>query len=336
MLPATILLLAIGVIGAFDIAYFHTWRGALTKRPECRSEATVHVIRGFVYAAQFLLIPNVRLYGAWYAALVALFVIDAAVAMTDVLLEPKSRESQGGLPRAEYLIHIVLSVLVGALLWSVFTTTWGDWNAPTDIRIAPHLFWPTTVMAAGSIAVSLLEALSLWESTWRPPSPLHVSVKLKTSLEALWNFTQDHHRHPTWDHRFTKIVMLANEIKTGTQMRYEKNVLGLTIRGFGRYKLHKPMQQSTFEFWSSDPRSLIRRGAGLWRYTPASNGTIAFATSYTYEVRWGLLGRVIDRLIFRPAMQWYTEQSFRRLARDHFPEGASRVWGARDGKPELA
>ena len=64
----TCLLIAIGFIGAFDIAYFHAWRAALTKRPECRAEATVHVIRGFVYGAQFLIIPNMRLLGAWYFA----------------------------------------------------------------------------------------------------------------------------------------------------------------------------------------------------------------------------------------------------------------------------
>ncbi len=51
---ATGLLAAIGVIGAFDIAYFHTWKGRLTTRPECRAEAIVHVLRGFVYAAQFV------------------------------------------------------------------------------------------------------------------------------------------------------------------------------------------------------------------------------------------------------------------------------------------
>jgi hypothetical protein len=119
-------------------------------------------------------------------------------------------------------------------------------------------------------------------------------------------------------------------------MRYEKSVLGLTIRGFGRYKLHKPMQQSTFEFWSDDPRSLIRRGVGLWRYTPVGDGTIEFATSYTYDVRWGALGRALDRVAFRPALQWLTEASFRRLARNHFPGGASRVYGALDGKPEPA
>ena len=127
MLTASCFLIAIGLLGAFDIAWFHTWRGQLTRRAECRSESVVHVARGFVYAAQFLVVPNLRFHGRWHLALVALFVVDAAIAVTDVLLEPGSRAKQGGLRPAEYLIHIVLSVLVGGLLHAVFSATWGDW-----------------------------------------------------------------------------------------------------------------------------------------------------------------------------------------------------------------
>ena len=222
--------------------------------------------------------------------------------------------------------------LVGGLLHTVFSITWGDWTGASEIEVTGALpGWIRilmALMAAGSVLVALAEALSLWESTWPAPKPIHVKVRLKTSLEALWALTQDHRLHPTWDHRFSHIEMLAAEIRTGTQMLYEKKLLGMTVRGFGRYKLHKPMQQSTFEFWSDDWRSLIRRGAGLWRYTPVDGQTIEFATSYTYEVRWGLAGRWIDRLAFRPAFQWFTEQSFKRLARRYFPEGASKVLGA--------
>jgi hypothetical protein len=131
--------------------------------------------------------------------------------------------------------------------------------------------------------------------------------------------------------------MLAGTIETGTTMLYERSLLGLTIRGHGRYKLHRPLRQSTFEFWSDDPRSLLRRGVGLWLYTPLGDGTVRFSTSYTYEVRWGILGRVIDRLVFRPFFQRETERSFRRLAERYFPEGASRVAGVcnrRRRKPE--
>ena len=108
-------------------------------------------------------------------------------------------------------------------------------------------------------------------------------------------------------------------------------MLGVTIGGWGRYALHKPMRQSTFAFGSDDPRSLIARGAGLWLYSDVGDGRVEMSTSYTYEVRWGVFGRLFDRLVFRPLFQLYTEASFRRLARDYFGERRPLVLG-RDGR----
>ena len=116
-------------------------------------------------------------------------------------------------------------------------------------------------------------------------------------------------------------------------MRYEKRLPGFTIRGFGRYKLHRFQRQSTFEFWSDDRRSLIRRGTGLWLYREIPGGT-EFATSYDYAPRWGTFGRVIDRYLFRPMFQRYTEASFRRLARRYFSERRPVVLGAEGRRPK--
>jgi hypothetical protein len=55
---------------------------------------------------------------------------------------------------------------------------------------------------------------------------------------------------------------------------------------------------------------------------------VEFSTSYTYEVRWGAFGRAFDRFVFRPLFQAFTEQSFRRLARDFFGVERPRVLGA--------
>jgi hypothetical protein len=200
-------------------------------------------------------------------------------------------------------------------------------EVPSWLRLA------LAAMGAGSALVALVEALVLVEQRLPRPGPLHVAVRLRTSIKALWDLTQDHRIHPEWDHRFSRIEMLAGEIRTGTEMRYERAVLGMVIRGFGRYKLHRPQKQSTFEFWSDDPRSLIRRGVGLWLYRAASEGLVEFRTSYTYDVRWGTLGRLLDRLVFRRFFQRETERSFRRLARRYFPEGASAVAGAEGRKP---
>ena len=40
---------------------------------------------------------------------------------------------------------------------------------------------------------------------------------------------------------------------------------------------------------------------------------VRFITRYDYEVRWGLIGRALDRLVVRPLMGWATAWSFDRL-----------------------
>jgi hypothetical protein len=352
MLAATVLLVLIGLLGAFDIAYFHTYRGRLVDRPESRREAWLHVARGLVYALQFLAVPNLRLTGGFFALLAIVFALDVAIAAADVLEEPRSRASQGGLSGGEYLMHVVLSVLVGAMLSCVVSAT-ARWPfEPSAFAYEPHApAWLRALaglMAAGSALVSAVEALALIERGLPPPAPLHVRVRLGAPPARVWAVTQDHRLHPAWDRRFDRIVMRHEgergahrapagvpdpRVGPGTEMRYEKRVFGLTICGFGRYKLHRPMRQSTFEFWSDDRRSLIRRGVGLWLYEPLPGGGTEFSTSYTYEVRWGALGRVIDRWVFRPLFQRYTEQSFRRLARGWFGERRPRVLGREGRRP---
>lgn len=336
MSTASILLVAIGLLGAFDVAWFHTRRARLTARPECRREAWLHVVRGVVYAAQFLLVPNVRFAGAWVLALGALFVVDATVAALDVLEEPRSREAQGGLPAGEYLMHVVLSVLVGAMLHAVASDAWAARALPTSVTLAANA--PAAVrallaaMAVGSAGVALVEALALVDQALPRPRPLHVSVRLPATTARVWKVTHDHVLHPRWDHRFDRITMHDARITTGTRMTYEKTVLGMTVRGWGRYELHAPVKQSTFAFGADDARSLIREGVGVWRYRDVSGETgeptTELSTSYTYEVRWGLFGRLFDRLVFRPLFQRETERSFARLAREVFGVTRPVVLGA--------
>ena len=326
MLLAAILLVLIGAVGAFDVFTFHR-DACLTSRPDTRDEAWIHVARGFVYPLQFVLVAEVELHGAWYGAFVALLVLDVAIAVADVAIEPVTRRAQGGLPAGEYAAHMLLSVLVGAYLCALVSASIAWATLPTAIVHVPHAPLAVRValhvLAAGCLAVTVLDVLALVEPRLRRVPPVQVQVDLRASLADVWTLTQDHRLHPSWDHRFSRIDMLDGGAgagpRTGTTMRYTKRLCpGVTIHGFGRYKLHRPMRQSTFEFWSADVRSLIRRGVGLWLYTPRPDGTIRFSTSYTYEVRWGVLGRYLDRWIFRRLMQAETDRSFRRLAAEHF------------------
>ena len=329
MIDSGLLLLAIGLLGAFDVAYFHRRRARIAERRDARREAWTHVARGVVYTLQFALVPNVVFGGVWYVAFVALFVADAAIAVVDVLCERASRRSVGGLPDGEYLAHIVLSVMVGAYLFSLAGHTLPWFDATTGIAWSPAMpTWLRAVLAAfgaGCLATTFGDLARI--VTQVAPPPVHVAVWLAIPVAEVWRVTQDHHVHPTWDHRFSRIIMLSDTITTGTTMRYEKRLFGMVIRGFGRYKLHRPLRQSTFEFWSDDPRSLIRRGAGLWRYVEHADGSVEFRTSYTYDVRWGLFGRVLDKLVARRWFQRETERSFARLRRN-WPEFAAAARAA--------
>ncbi|WP_328610997.1 hypothetical protein OG943_18330 [Amycolatopsis sp. NBC_00345] len=139
---------------------------------------------------------------------------------------------------------------------------------------------------------------------------LYVETVIRTDLDTLWAHTQDPALHQRWDLRFGEIAA------TGPgRFAYRTRVLGLAIGGTGTHagERRRPdgTRTSALKFGSGDPRSLIRSGAGYWRYTPDPGG-VRFVTGFDYETRWGPAGRLADR-VFRPAFGWATAWSFDRL-----------------------
>jgi hypothetical protein len=91
-------------------------------------------------------------------------------------------------------------------------------------------------------------------------------------------------------------------------MRHElafASALKGTGESVGQRALDTGETTSSLRFASDDPKSLIRRGSGYWRYVPIENG-IRFFTWYDYEVRFGAIGRLVDRVAFRPLIGWAT------------------------------
>lgn len=345
MLVASLLLLALGIVGAIDVIAFHHLKERLAHHPETRAEAWAHVAKAPVYAVLFLVVPNLALGGAWAWALLGWLAIDVAVAGWDLALEPAARRSRGGVSGGEYVLHVVLSVLAGATIATVAHGVWPHLDAPTTVHLVDEV--PTAVSAAlavlavGCLAVAGLEVAALTgageradlgrilDAALRPP-PVHVAVELPTDRMALWQILADHEAQPRWDHRFSRIALRPSRGAGGAELDYETRVLGLVLRGWGRVALERAGRQSTFLFGSEQRWNPIRRGSGVWLLADRPGG-VRFATSYTYEVRWGLVGRVLDRLVLRWWFQRETERSFRRLAR---VLGHDRpVEGARGRKP---
>jgi len=119
------------------VLYFHIYRCSLATRPECHREVMWHTVRHLIYALQFAFVANLRFHGLALLFLAMVFAVDVWVAWSDVWEETASRKSQGGLPRGEYFMHIVLSLLVGCYLVLVAQTVWPDRNLPADIVMQP-------------------------------------------------------------------------------------------------------------------------------------------------------------------------------------------------------
>jgi hypothetical protein len=141
--------------------------------------------------------------------------------------------------------------------------------------------------------------------------PIYVEARIDADLDELWSHTQDPACHERWDLRFTRIRYIDDR-----KFRYASRVLpGLLITGTGVAvgERRRPDGTSTcaLRFASDHPLSLIRAGAGYWRYVP-TGAQVRFLTGYDYQPGWGPLGSIAD-LAFRPIFGWATAWTFDRL-----------------------
>lgn len=165
----------------------------------------------------------------------------------------------------------------------------------------------------------------------RRDSSIYVEIDIAASLERVWQLTQSPAEHERWDLRFTQICYLPRPDDSQPQrFKYATRIgFGLAIGGLGEtvgeQSTSDGIHSSALRFWSDDPKSLISEGSGYWKYVPTPTGT-RFLTRYDYAVRFGVAGRVFDRLVFRPLMGWATAWSFDRL----------RLWIERGLDPAVA
>lgn len=110
-LISTILLIAYVSLALYDGVYLHLYKFRLHDREESRFEHIVHTIRAFLFigilATAFVNIENDYL----FLTGVVLVVLDIVTLLVDAYIEKDSRTFMGGLPRWEYIIHLVVNGL---------------------------------------------------------------------------------------------------------------------------------------------------------------------------------------------------------------------------------
>ncbi|MDQ2842437.1 MAG: DoxX-like family protein [Acidobacteriota bacterium] len=163
----------------------------------------------------------------------------------------------------------------------------------------------------------------------KKPSGIYVEIDIEDGLEHVWLLTQDPTLHQRWDLRFSRIHYLPRPSLAEPQLfLYETRIgFGLSVNGTGESAGQRASgtgdTTSSLKFASADPKSLIREGSGYWRYV-TTDGSLRFLTWYDYTVRFGMAGRLADRLAFRPLIGWATAWSFDRL----------RIWAETGQPPE--
>jgi uncharacterized membrane protein YphA (DoxX/SURF4 family) len=160
---------------------------------------------------------------------------------------------------------------------------------------------------------------------------IYVESLLRAPFEAIWSHTQTPDLHQRWDLRFSQIDYLPKAAPDAPQQfSYTTRIgFGLQVSGqgetLGQRDLADGSATSALKFGSDEPLSIIREGSGYWKYIPTIEG-VRFLTWYDYGTRFGVVGVVFDRLVFRPLIGWATAWSFDRL----------RLWLEERIEPALA
>lgn len=164
VLISTLLLLGFAVLGVMDGVYYHFYKHNLPAHPASAYEHKLHTIRAIAFPliVYFLYAHNFAGIYLWLGVLVVM--VDLIALGLDVVAEFDSRESLGGLPRIEYLIHIFANgfhFASIALILSIKPAM--AWNFSSPVLLDGSYPWFTIAVANVLITGGSLVALThIW------------------------------------------------------------------------------------------------------------------------------------------------------------------------------
>lgn len=162
---STYLLLVIGLLGALDIALFHTRQHRLRTRPSARHELVTHALRGPTYAFLFVVVPNFAVHGAWFLLVLGVLAFDVVVSLWDFAIEKRSRAPMGGLPTGEYVLHNIIAMLFGAFVACYCIGASSGLAQPSGCSYDPNVPWPVQMllglMTLGVVASGIADAMAV-------------------------------------------------------------------------------------------------------------------------------------------------------------------------------
>ena len=142
------------------------------------------------------------------------------------------------------------------------------------------------------------------------------SVVVPVAVADVFSYVQDYDRRSEWDVRVKNAERLtAAPLGAGARVRYTFNgILGMTFWLEVDYIAYQPPQQSAIKVVRGSWGSIYREAAGSWHFEEVKEGT-RFTTKFSYTLRWGAIGRLMDRLFVRRMSVLETRESLQNLRR---------------------
>lgn len=156
------LLTAFALLGMYDGFYLHIFKYKLYNHNESKKEHMAHTIRGVLFPA-ILYCSYMASGEIWFIVGLALLGIDIIVTLVDAYMEGDSRKFMGGLPRQEYIIHLLVNgfhfAAIAVLIIARINLNGDGFVLTDDITFAksyPILMWLVKNLIPGAILIAAL------------------------------------------------------------------------------------------------------------------------------------------------------------------------------------
>jgi hypothetical protein len=174
MRPVLPVLGVLCIVGAADALYLHAWKYGLHRNSASRWEVLTHAGHGLSMSA-LILLCLVDAHGRWAWLIVGIITFQLVTQITDIVIEPTSRQALGGVPPEEYRLHGIINVLWGCVIALSLVhfervrslpdaLAWSSPGLPGPLAAAPWL------AMAGSLAIACFDAFHGLRMVLRPSS----------------------------------------------------------------------------------------------------------------------------------------------------------------------
>jgi hypothetical protein len=157
------------VLAFYDGFVLHIFKYRLYRHPDSQTEHLTHTIRAvlFPFIAYFLFADQ-NCNACFYIGIAAV-TLDLGVMIWDAYIEKDSRAFMGGLPRWEYILHLMVNsfhfVAIAAMLILKVRITGSDIDLVTDLSaLSGNMVFQALVvnLLPGSVLLALLHLLVLY------------------------------------------------------------------------------------------------------------------------------------------------------------------------------